>query len=107
MDFSNQEFYGILIGKSGKYQDQACLLENKVPVYFKNENSDILVEDMESETALACLYYIPEYQEYCIEPYQMNTVYLKSGQPLGKRVYYLPRGMAIYINEKEHLFKLG
>lgn len=104
---NQNEFYGVVIGTGEYYFDKAYPLDKKVPVYFNSEYNQIVLEDYSGQELLACLYYIPEYQEYCIEPYQTKTIYLKSGQPLGKRVYYLPRGMSIYINEKSCMFKLG
>ena len=38
---------------------------------------------------------------------QTMTIFLTSGQPLGKnRFYYLPRGTEIYIKDQTNKFKL-
>lgn len=46
-------------------------------------------------------------KKYAVQPAKTSTVYLKSGQPLGKnRIYYLPRGMEIWIASRKNSFLL-
>ena len=79
---------------------QVLVLDDKVEVYAVN-NGDI--ERYEEGNILAKIYYISEYQEYCVEPLEMRTVLLKSGQPLGaNRLYYLPRGTEISIKDAKY-----
>ena len=55
---------------------------------------------------LGNIYYVSQYEEYCIQPLQTMTIFLTSGQPLGKnRFYYLPRGTEIYIKDQTNKFK--
>ena len=91
-----KEFAGMI-----KNTDQQVLvLDDKVEVYAVN-NGDI--ERYEEGNILAKIYYISEYQEYCVEPLEMRTVLLKSGQPLGaNRLYYLPRGTEISIKDAKY-----
>jgi hypothetical protein len=57
---------------------------------------------------LAAVYYISEYQEYCVEVNEKLCVFLESGQPLGKgRDYYLPRGTKIYVKDAGNTFTLA
>ena len=56
---------------------------------------------------LGNIYYVAQYEEYCIQPLQTMTIFLESGQPLGKnRFYYLPRGTEIYIKDQLNKYKL-
>ena len=56
---------------------------------------------------LGNIYYVSQYEEYCIQPLQTMTIFLESGQPLGKnRFYYLPRGTEIYIKDQLNKYKL-
>ena len=54
------------------------------------------------------VYYVAEYQEYCVKPMRKLAVFLESGQPLGAgREYRLPRGMKICMVGKEEVFTLA
>ena len=56
---------------------------------------------------LGNIYYVSQYEEYCIQPLQTMTIFLESGQPLGKnRFYYLSRGTEIYIKDQLNKYKL-
>ena len=57
---------------------------------------------------MAGVYFIGDYNEYCVEPYEKSAVFLESGQPLGKgRKYYLPRGTRVYVKDKNNQFTLA
>ena len=89
---SNQKFEGAF-RKRGSYKDRTLLLENRCEVFFHIEGEQIYV-DQSPEGAEAGIWYIEQREEYAVQPAKTSTVYLKSGQPLGKnRIYYLPRGM--------------
>ena len=91
-----KEFAGMIKNTN----QQVLVLDDKVEVYAVN-NGDI--ERYEEGNILAKIYYISEYQEYCVEPLEMRTVLLKSGQPLGaNRLYYLPRGTEISIKDAKY-----
>lgn len=102
------DFYGVLIGTGVLYHDYAYELDEKAEVYFHNTQNSIEVYSHHTSESIVSLYYIPEYQEYCLKPLKLRCVYLESGQPLGKdRYYYLPRGMSIYLLKQEYSFLLG
>ena len=91
-----KEFAGMIKNTN----QQVLVLDDKIEVYAVN-NGDI--ERYEEGNILAKIYYISEYQEYCVEPLEMRTVLLKSGQPLGaNRLYYLPRGTEISIKDAKY-----
>lgn len=105
---ANAAFGGAIVGKAGLYTGKAYPLQDKYEVFFIEENFEVNLSEYEEENALAGLYYIREYQEYCVDVRQGKTVYLSSGQPLGAgREYYLPRGTKVYIKEKKNLFELA
>lgn len=103
-----ENFSGALIGMSGLFIGKAYPLENVTEVYFREEKGKIFVTPYEEEDNLAGVYYINQYQEYCVEPTRKLAVFLESGQPLGMgRKYYLPRGTKVYLCDKENLFTLA
>ena len=103
---SNQKFEGAVTGKEGSYKDRTLLLENRCEVFFHIEGEQIYV-DQTPEGAEAGIWYIEQREEYAVQPAKTSTVYLKSGQPLGKnRIYYLPRGMQIWIASRKNSFLL-
>ena len=102
----NQMFEGAVTGKEGIYKGRTLLLENRREVFFHLEGRQIYVDQM-PEGAEAGIWYIAQHEEYAIQPAKTRTVYLKSGQPLGKdRIYYLPRGMEIWIESQKNRFLL-
>lgn len=101
-------FFGAIIGTGTLHNGFAYLLDDKIKVYFNKNNKSIELCDFEDNTTVIDIYYVPEYEEYCVKVFEKKTVFLKSGQPLGKnRIYYLPRGTNIYINENEYSFCLA
>lgn len=100
-------FTGAIIGTGDIYNGYVFSLEDRIQVFFEKKNKQIdVVKNM--LYAVASIYYIKEYEEYCIKPLESRTIYLSSGQPLGKgKYYYLPRSTDIYIEEEVHSFKLG
>lgn len=101
-------FSGAIMGMTGLFAGKAYPLENITEVYFREEDRKIFITPYEEADNLAGIYYISQYQEYCMEPLKRQTVFLESGQPLGKgRKYYLPRGMKIFLKEKGNMFTLA
>ncbi|HJD45541.1 MAG TPA: hypothetical protein H9909_01735 [Candidatus Mediterraneibacter norfolkensis] len=104
----SKPFTGALLGANGMYAGKAYPLEDRTEVFFRSEDGKIIITPYESRDNLGGIYYVDEYQEYCVEPSEIRTVFLESGQPLGKgRQYYLPRGTKIYLKEKENQFILA
>ena len=109
--FSDSQFFGAVLGVQGRQKNEAFPLSEKEKVAILQTRSGIEVEERSSEVQmsgniLAELYYIPEYEEYCICPKQKRTIYLESGQPLGaERLYYLPRAMSIKVKDSSETAK--
>lgn len=107
---TRQEFGGALLGESGRFASMAYPMRERVPVYFYREERGVVVvpEQEYGREMMASVYYVDEYQEYCVEPAQKRMIFLESGQPLGAgREYYLPRGMRIYLINREQMFTLA
>lgn len=101
-------FAGAIIGKKGIYAGKIYPLTDKKELFFCMNNKQILSNPYEDEGNLAGIYFIGEYNEYCVEPYKKNFVFLESGQPLGKdRRYFLPRGTGLYLKDKNNEFTLA
>ena len=103
-----RKFTGAVVGLTGQYASMAYSLQERQPVFFAEKNGEVEIEEIQSRASLASVYYIDEYQEYCIHVMEMRRIFLKSGQPLGKdRMYYLPRGTEIIVMENGEHFKLA
>ena len=101
-------FAGAIIGEKGIYAGKIYPLIDKKEIFFCMDNKQILSNPYEDEENLAGIYFIGEYNEYCVEPYKKNFVFLESGQPLGKdRQYFLPRGTGLYLKDKNNEFTLA
>jgi len=102
------DFHGGIIGRSGEFQGFGYPLGKMEQVFFQRMEGQVEISKEESEHALASVFYVPEYDEYCLEPFYPLTCFLSSGQPLGKeRSYYLPRGSEIYILDWNYRFLLA
>lgn len=101
------DFTGAITGENGLYSGKVYRLKDKKEVFFVMEGTDAVLTPYEEDGAAAGVYYIAEYGEYCVEPFEKNKVFLGSGQPLGKgRQYYLPRGSKVCIGNPENRFIL-
>lgn len=111
-DFDS-DFGGGIIGENGIYASKVYLMKDREPVYFCQEDRMLLLrkdvpEGPAAETSLAEICYVAEYREYRVKPMRRQAVFLKSGQPLGAgREYYLPRGMKVYIEDRNQTFTLA
>ena len=82
-------------------------MEDRVPVYCCKEDRQMVVVPGRTGDLAAEIYYVTAYGEYCVKPHRRMTVFLESGQPLGEgREYYLPRGMRIYLENRDNSFVL-
>lgn len=110
---ADSDFTGGIIGESGLYMSKVYLMKDRTPVLFYKEGAMLIArEDMPAGaaagTALAEIYYVAEYREYCVKPARKQCVFLESGQPLGAgREYYLPRGMKICLEDRNQTFTLA
>lgn len=111
---NTRAFYGALVGVDKEYAGLVLQMNEKQKVYVWQEEGHILIqkriEKSRENEFLADIYYLPEYEEYCITPAKYRTIYLESGQPLGKdRLYYLPRAMKIKVQDSgiENWFELA
>lgn len=106
--FADLKFYGAVAGESGMFQNMAYPLQERQELFFQWKEGQVTTELYKSQESLVGVYFIPQYQEYCVEVFARVSVFLESGQPLGKdRRYYLPRGTRIYIKEEQCMFKLA
>lgn len=105
---SEADFHGAIGGRTGIYESKIYPLCEKVQIYFAKAGTDVYIAPERGEDAVAGVYYVEEYEEYCVEPYEKNSFFLLSGQPLGAgRCYHLPRGIEVYIGDKCHAFVLA
>lgn len=103
-----QDFQGAIVSRNPFYGNRAYPLMERTEVFFAEENGNVYLTDRNGTDIFAGVYFIREYQEYCIDVLQSKSVYLSSGQPLGVgRRYYLPRGMEIYLKNQNFLFELA
>lgn len=103
-----KDFQGAIIGTGQLYNGFVYPLTSKIEVFFHDYQDRMEVEEYENAHTIAGVYFIPEYQEYCIIPYGKMNVFLENGQPLGKqRYYYVPRGTKFYLNQTCFSFELG
>lgn len=98
---------GIIQKRSGSQVLKEYPLQEKQPVYFSRNATEILITESRQAETLAAVYYISEHGEYCVEPYERMSFFLISGQPLGKdRSYRLSRGTEVYIIDRHSTFVL-
>lgn len=105
-----QKFGGALLGESGFYASKVYLMKERAPIYFCKEGpiAVLVPEQGYEKEMLAKVYYVDGYKEYCVKPMQRLSVFLESGQPLGAgREYYIPRGMRIYLINRDQMFTLA
>lgn len=101
------DFHGAITGEKGIYAAKTFLMEDRVPVYCCKEDRQMVVVPGRTGDLAAEIYYVTAYGEYCVKPHRRMTVFLESGQPLGEgREYYLPRGMRIYLENRDNSFVL-
>lgn len=101
-NYQSDVFEGMILNKNQK----VLILKDRKEVYITNDNEINICRNQQG-LVLGNIYYVSQYEEYCIQPLQKMTIFLASGQPLGKnRFYYLPRGTEIYIKDQTNKFKL-
>lgn len=102
-------FYGALIGMSGMYHKKAKAFEKGqyLTVGSDEDSCHVLIDGMDCK-AYGEISYDDALQEYRLQPFCPKSIFLKSGQPLGKdRIYCLPRGAEIVIGDNRNQFQLG
>lgn len=103
-----ENFEGAIKGLNGLYRKKIYPLHDRWQIYFTRDSSGNIFLKNENAEAVGGIYYIQKYKEYCIEVYQNNVCFLKSGQPLGKnKRYYLPRGTEIFLDNGRNHFLLA
>lgn len=107
-DQNPSKFSGAIIGVNGIFFQKAYPLQDRIPVCFISDENEVFVQTKQNAQTLAILYYVGQYQEYCIKPLVRHSVFLASGQPLGLgRKYFLPRGTKLYFLDRNHAFSLA
>ncbi len=102
-------FYGGIIGKTGSYKEKIYLLKKEEKVSLGSEATDDIYIIGALEKATLCLIsYDTKKEEYHVRPLEKKAVFLESTQPLGKdRVYCIPRGKSLIIDNKKNIFTLA
>lgn len=100
-------FQGVLLGKNGKYQGLAYPLQGMTSIFMNQDDQGIFLTTQKTKENLAVVRYDSTRQEYQLEVNDLHLVQLGSGQPLGARLYYLPRGIQIKFINTQETFILG
>ena len=104
----DENFFGAIIGMNGRYEGYGYELGHKQQVYFEYKEDMLWLTTEKSESSILGIYFVEEYQEYCLDIYEKKEVYLKNGVPMGMgRSYYLPRGKEIYIKSTDYTYMLA
>lgn len=96
----NAGFEGAILGLEKMYKGKVFPMNalELVTICATDDTIQFVKEEVKEEIKCAALYYIPQYEEYCVIPQKRRSVYLESGQPLGAgRQYYIPRGEKIEV----------
>ena len=102
-----ERFSGEICGEAGLHSGKRYALKGVPEIFFLWAEESAVLSTFESPQALVSVRYEAEEGQYCVAPFAVKTVFLESGQPLGKgRKYYVPRGTKIYIKNKENIFTL-
>lgn len=102
-------FCGAIVCESGSYRGHALMmkLDEKIAIGV-DQKGDIEIDDARMCKKCCEISYDKEYKEYLVEPNDKNTIFLMSGQPLGKgRTYFIPRGMQLKIGNGNITVMLG
>lgn len=105
-----RKFYGGLIGKNNIFDGKVRLfdLQEQVVVGTNQYSCDILLNAELDGKEYCSISFDAALGEYRVTPCCKNGVFLQSGQPLGKdRIYCLPRGMVLIIQDEQHKFRLA
>ena len=101
-NYQSDVFEGMILNTNQK----VLILKDRKEVHIVDGDRIDICRNKQG-TILGYIYYVSQYEEYCIQPLQTMTIFLESGQPLGKnRFYYLPRGTEIYIKDQLNKYKL-
>lgn len=104
-----EPFYGGIIGKTGTYKEKIYLLKKEEKVSLGSEaTDDIYIIGVLGKATLCLISYDIKKEEYHVRPLEKKAVFLESTQPLGKdRVYCIPRGKSLIIDNKKNIFTLA
>lgn len=106
----NRPFYGGIIGNTGIYKNKVRLLKKEETLVMgtDREQCNILLGTGDADIRCCRISYDESEKEYHVKPFMKNCIFLKSGQPLGKdRVYCIPRGTVIFIENENNSFQLA
>ncbi len=108
-DAAGKGFYGTIICEKGKYAGRAFVMEKGEKITLGSEDEDDIFIIGSVEKRSQCqISYDEDMGEYIVEPLYERTVFMESGQPLGKeRRYCIPRGMAVAVDSGKNRFRLG
>lgn len=104
-----EAFHGAVICERGAYKDRAIMMEEKEKfIIGTGEDGSIETDSARIHKMICVISYDDKQEEYLVEPRERCSVFLASGQPLGRdRLYCIPRGMRLVINNEEKVIRLG
>ncbi|MCI8646197.1 MAG: hypothetical protein HFE76_05200 [Firmicutes bacterium] len=108
-ELSVQPFFGGLAGSSGMFKGKIRLLDKdeQLVIGIDEQICDVVLEYSLDGAGYCSIHYDTIMKEYQLKPLCTESVFLKSGQPLGKdRIYCLPRGTVIMFKDKKSIFQL-
>lgn len=104
-----QGFHGALICRNGEFRGGGLAMLLNETISFGNADSDaVRVIGGERDVTYCTVSYDEARGEYRVRPAETRSVFLASGQPLGKdRIYCIPRGRMIIIKNQGNRFELA
>ena len=104
---TGREFFGEIAEIRGGRQGRSYPMEPDTAVTIGGARDDVIRLNRGGAASLCQISYAEGTQEYRIRPRKTRSVFLRSGQPLGKaRTYSLPRGTEIMIGDSVNRFIL-
>lgn len=102
-------FHGVVACERGSYKGRAVMMKPDEKLCLGMGNDGSIEIDSTRIHRMNCLIsYDDKREEYLVEPQERCSVFLNSGQPLGKnRVYCIPRGMQLILADREKVIRLG
>lgn len=101
-------FSGALLGTDTFHPGQALPLLGLDSIFCIMEQNEVFFTDSPTEGPLFTIYYDETSGCYGLIPENNQSVFLKSGQPLGKhKTYVLFPGTTLYLYERNNAFILA
>lgn len=104
-----ERFYGVIICEKGIRSGEVIFLKKEEQISFgTGEDHDIFLVGTSEGRSCCRVSYDWIQGEYWVQPLDRATVFLESGQPLGKnRLYCIPREKLLVMENEKNQFRLG